>query len=67
MTPIVEQGLSPVTCEIVIVDDSSTDNSTHVLDQFLDIAGTWAGQRCKSLKSLCLPFGLDVTSEVNTF
>ncbi len=38
------QGLSPVSCEVVVVDDASTDNSTSMIEDFLDPLGSHAGE-----------------------
>ena len=40
---VLVQGLTEVNGEVVIVDDASTDNSTWILEEFMDQHGQYAG------------------------
>ncbi len=40
-----KQGLARVNGEVVIVDDASTDNSTLIVEEFMDQNGEFAGQK----------------------
>ena len=57
------QGTATVYCEIVIVDDASTDNSTAVFENFLDPGSKFAGPLI-SLTCVDLKFGT-IVSTVN--
>jgi hypothetical protein len=35
-----------VECEVVVVDDKSSDNSVDLISRFMDAAGVWAGKAC---------------------
>ncbi|EKX55251.1 hypothetical protein GUITHDRAFT_99034 [Guillardia theta CCMP2712] len=39
-------GLNRVSCEVVVVDDFSTDNSVEVISRFLDPSGVWNARAC---------------------
>jgi glycosyltransferase involved in cell wall biosynthesis len=40
------QGLPPVACDVVIVDDKSTDESVKIMRRFVDPSSVWGGKAC---------------------
>eukprot|EP00960_Hanusia_phi_P054739 762760-Hanusia_phi.AAC.8 len=49
--PLIALGLPPVACEVVVVDDFSTDNSVEVMSRFLDANGVWSAKACSECLS----------------
>ena len=47
---VLRRGTRPVECEVVIVDDKSSDSSVAFIKRFLDPAGVWAGKACSECK-----------------
>ena len=41
---VLVQGLAHVKGEVVVVDDASTDNSTRILENFMDQHGQYSGR-----------------------